>query len=99
MPDIRGTEDMSGQLLSPESLWSVRLSLLNIYEDLSFLFLNIYPGVGACTLALKNIPYSHFSNSGSFSSYQNSVLFRVMFLLTFGEAVKYTVQRNLTVID
>lgn len=68
MPDMRGTEDMSGQLLSPESLWSVRLSLLNIYEDLSFLFLNIYLGVGACTLALKSMPYSHSSNSGSFSS-------------------------------
>lgn len=60
MPDIRGTEGMSGQLLSPESLWSVRLSLLNIYEDLSFLFLNIYPGVGGCTLALKSMPYSQF---------------------------------------
>ncbi|XP_059330698.1 uncharacterized protein LOC132074730 isoform X1 [Ammospiza nelsoni] len=39
-------------------------------------------GVGACTLALKNIPCSHSSNSGSCSSYQDSVLFRVMFLLT-----------------
>lgn len=68
MPDVRGAEDMSGQLLSPESLWSVRLFLLNIYEDLSFLFLNIYPEVGACTLALKSMPYFHSSNSGSSSS-------------------------------
>lgn len=68
MPDIRGAEDMSGQLLSPESLWSVRLSLQNIYEDLFFLFLNIYPEVGVCTPALKSMPYSLSSNSGSFSS-------------------------------
>lgn len=58
---------MAGHLLSPESLWCVRLSLLNIYESLSILFLNIYPGVGACTLALKSMPYSRSSNSESFS--------------------------------
>lgn len=67
MPDIRGSEDMAGHLLSPESLWCVRLSLLNIYKGISLSFLNIHPGVGACTLALKSMPYSHSSNSGNFS--------------------------------
>lgn len=66
MPDIRGSEDMAGHL-SLESLWCARLYVLNIYEGLSVLFLNIYPGVGACILALKSMPYSRSSNSGSFS--------------------------------
>ena len=58
---------MTGHLLSLESWWCVRLSILNIYEGLSILFLNIYPGVGPCTLALKSMLHSHSPNYGSFS--------------------------------